>query len=62
MRRGFAEFEQRFKRAIRFPAEKAAVVNKALRLSQEHLAKTGDEPSLEWLAAQLRFDGKQITP
>ena len=62
VRRGFAEFEQRFKRAIRFPAEKAAVVIKALRLSQEHLAKTGDEPSLDWLAAQLRFDGKQITP
>ena len=60
VRRGFAEFEQRFKRAIRFPAEKAAVVNKALRLSQEHLAKTGDEPTLEWLAAQLTFDGKPL--
>jgi RNA polymerase sigma factor (sigma-70 family) len=62
VRRGFSEFEQRFKRAIRFPAEKAAVVIKALRLGQEHLAKTGDEPSLEWLATQLRFDGNQITP
>ena len=60
VRRGFAEFEQRFKRAIRFPAEKAAVVIKALRLSQEHLAKTGDEPTLEWLAAQLTFDGKPL--
>ncbi len=61
VRRGLAEFEQRFKRAIRFPAEKAAVVIKALRLSQEHHAATGCEPDLEWLAAQLRFDGKPLS-
>ena len=61
VRRGLAEFEQRFKRAIRFPAEKAAVVIKALRLSQEHHASTGCEPDLEWLAAQLRFDGKPLS-
>jgi RNA polymerase sigma factor (sigma-70 family) len=60
VRRGFAEFEQRFKRAIRFPAEKAAVMIKALRLSQDHLSTTGDEPTLEWLAAQLKFDGKPL--
>ena len=60
VRRGLAEFEQRFKRAIRFPAEKAAVVLKALRLSQEHLSNSGDEPSLEWLAGQLTFDGKPL--
>jgi RNA polymerase sigma factor (sigma-70 family) len=60
VRRGFAEFEQRAKRAIRFPAEKAAVVLKALRLSQQHQASTGDEPELEWLAAQLKFDGKAM--
>jgi RNA polymerase primary sigma factor len=60
VRRGLAEFEQRFKRAIRFPAEKAAVVIKALRLSQDHLANTGDQPTLEWLAAQLTFDGKPL--
>jgi DNA-directed RNA polymerase sigma subunit (sigma70/sigma32) len=45
---------------IHFPAEKAAVVVKALRLSQEHLANTGDEPSLEWLAAQLTYKGKAV--
>ncbi|MFM2172858.1 MAG: hypothetical protein RLZZ54_785 [Cyanobacteriota bacterium] len=60
VRRGFAEFEQRAKRAIRFPAEKAAVVLKALRLSQQHQSSTGDEPELEWLAAQLKFDGKAM--
>jgi RNA polymerase sigma factor (sigma-70 family) len=60
VRRGFTEFEQRAKRAIRFPAEKAAVVLKALRLSQQHQASTGDEPALEWLAAQLKFDGKAM--
>jgi RNA polymerase sigma factor (sigma-70 family) len=60
VRRGFTELEQRAKRAIRFPAEKAAVVLKALRLSQQHQASTGDEPELEWLAAQLKFDGKAM--
>jgi RNA polymerase sigma factor (sigma-70 family) len=60
VRRGFAEFEQRAKRTIRFPAEKAAVVLKALRLSEQHQSSTGDEPALEWLAAQLKFDGKAV--
>ena len=61
VRRGFAEFEQRCKRAIRFPAQKAAVVLKALRLSQQHQTTRGDEPDLEWLAGQLRFDGKPLS-
>ncbi len=61
VRRGFSEFERYAKRVIRFPAEKAAVVIKALRLSQEHLANTGDEPTLEWLAAQLTYKGKTVT-
>jgi len=60
VRRGFSEFERYAKRAIRFPAEKAAVVIKALRLSQEHLANTGGEPTLEWLAAQLSYKGKAV--
>ena len=60
VRRGLAEFEQRFKRTIRFPAEKAAVVIKALRLSHEHQASTGKEPTLEWLASQLSFDGRPL--
>jgi RNA polymerase primary sigma factor len=61
VRRGFSEFERHCKRVIRFPAEKAAVVIKALRLSQEHLANSGDEPSLEWLAGQLTYKGKAVT-
>ncbi len=61
VRRGFSEFERHCKRVIRFPAEKAAVVIKALRLSQEHLANSGDEPSLEWLAGQLSYKGKAVT-
>jgi len=60
VRRGFSEFERYCKRVIHFPAEKAAVVIKALRLSQEYLANTGDEPSLEWLAAQLTYKGKAV--
>ncbi len=61
VRRGFSEFERYAKRVIRFPAEKAAVVIKALRLSQEHLANSGDEPTLEWLAPQLTYKGKAVT-
>jgi RNA polymerase sigma factor (sigma-70 family) len=61
VRRGFSEFERYAKRVIRFPAEKAAVVIKALRLSEEHLANSGDEPTLEWLAAQLTYKGKAVT-
>jgi RNA polymerase primary sigma factor len=61
VRRGFSEFERHCKRVIRFPAEKAAVVIKALRLSQEHLANSGDEPSLEWLTGQLTYKGKAVT-
>ena len=61
VRRGFSEFERYAKRVIRFPAEKAAVVIKALRLSEEHLANSGDEPTLEWLAGQLTYKGKAVT-
>ena len=61
VRRGFSEFERYAKRVIRFPAEKAAVVIKALRLSEEHLANSGDEPTLEWLADQLTYKGKAVT-
>ena len=61
VRRGFSEFERRCKRVIRFPAQKAAVVIKALRLGQEYLANSGDEPSLESLAAQLTYKGKAIS-
>ena len=57
VRRGFAEIEQRCKRAIRFPAEKAALVLKAQRLSQEHQAATGRPAPLEWLAQQLSERG-----
>jgi RNA polymerase primary sigma factor len=61
VRRGFSEFERYAKRVIRFPADKAAVVIKALRLSQEHVANSGDEPSLQWLAAQLTYKGKTVS-
>ena len=61
IRRGFHDFEQRCKRAIRIPAEKAAIVLKALRLSQQHLAAHGTTPALSWLADQLRFHGKPLT-
>jgi RNA polymerase sigma factor (sigma-70 family) len=62
VRRGFAEIEQRCKRAIRFPAEKAALVLKAQRLCQEHQAATGSPAPLEWLAQQLNERGGAMDP
>lgn len=61
VRRGFAEIEQRGKRAIRFPAEKAALVLKVQRLSQEQEAATGRPPSLAWLAGQCHRHGKTLS-
>lgn len=62
VRRGFAEIEQRCKRAIRFPAEKAALVLKAQRLNDAHQAATGRPAPLEWLAQQLSDRGGAIQP
>ena len=50
VRRGFSEVEQQQKRLIRFPVEKASIVLRAQRLSEEHEATHGVTPSLEWLA------------
>ncbi|MCT0225596.1 sigma-70 family RNA polymerase sigma factor [Synechococcus sp. CS-1328] len=61
VRRGFSELQQRQGRTIRFPAEKAAVVLKAQRLSQEHQASTGRRPSLAWLASQCRLNGAAVS-
>ncbi|MFM7676733.1 MAG: sigma-70 family RNA polymerase sigma factor [Synechococcus sp.] len=60
VRRGFSELQQRQGRAIRFPAEKAAVVLKAQRLSQEHQAATGRRPGLAWLAQQCPLQGRTL--
>jgi RNA polymerase primary sigma factor len=61
VRRGFTEIEQRCKRTIRFPAERAALVRKAQRLSQQHEAATGQPPTLAWVAAQLQVNGRQVS-
>ena len=61
VRRGLAEVEKRCKRLIRFPADQAALVIRALRLSQSQQAATGSAPSLEWLAQQLRDRGRPVT-
>jgi RNA polymerase primary sigma factor len=62
LQRGFSEFLQRGRRMIRFPAEKAGLMLKAQRLIEQHQANTGSAPSLPWLAAQLRFNGKALKP
>ena len=61
VRRGFSEIEQRCKRTIRFPAERAALVLKAQRLSQQQEAATGQPATLAWLASQLQCDGRPVS-
>lgn len=61
VRRGFSEMEKHHKRPIRFPAEKAAVVLRAQRLSQEQEAATGRLPSLEWLAQRITIHGRPLS-
>jgi RNA polymerase sigma factor (sigma-70 family) len=60
VRKGFSEIEKHQKRLIRFPAEKASVVLKAQRLSDEQEALTGVAPSLEWLAPRCSLHGKPL--
>lgn len=60
VRRGFSEMEKHHKRPIRFPAEKAALVIRAQRLSQEHEAATGRLPELGWLAERLSSPGRPV--
>lgn len=62
VRKGFAEIEKHHKRMIRFPAEKAAVILRAQRLSQEQEALHGQPPTLDWLAARCPYNGKPMTP
>jgi DNA-directed RNA polymerase sigma subunit (sigma70/sigma32) len=52
--------EKHHKRPIRFPADKAALVIRAQRLSQDHEAATGRLPSLEWLAQRLSSPGRPV--
>jgi len=62
VRRGFAEVTEQQKRLIRFPDEKARIVLRAQRLSEEHQASTGEIPSLEWLAQRcVTPGGRPIT-
>jgi len=50
VRRGFSTHERRSKRMIRLPHDKAAIVLRAQRLAEEHQARWGRFPTLEWLA------------
>ena len=60
VRCGFGEVERRGKRTIRFPYDKARLVFKALRLSEQHLCATGEQLSLAALGEQVRVDGRPI--
>jgi len=60
VRCGFGEVERRGKRTIRFPYDKARLVFKALRISEQHLCTSGEQLSLAELAEQVKVDGRPI--
>ena len=60
LQRGFSDYLQRSRRMIRFPAEKAGLMLKAQRLIERQQQRTGEPPTMEWLASQLRFNGKNL--
>jgi len=53
IRRGLHQFEQRGRRTIHFPAEKAELVLRAKTLWEECRQIQGSAPSMQWLARQL---------
>jgi len=61
VQRGLNDYQQRYMRSIRFPADRAAVMIKAERLIRQHKMRTGEQPTRAWVAAQLQLDGKPIT-
>jgi RNA polymerase sigma factor (sigma-70 family) len=61
VQRGIHDYQQRYVRAIRFPAEKASLMLKAQWLIEAEQARTGQWPEIEWLAQQLRFEGQPLS-
>jgi RNA polymerase primary sigma factor len=61
VQRGLNDYQQRYMRSIRFPADRAAVMMKAERLIRQHKVRTGEQPTRAWVAAQLQLDGKPIS-
>jgi RNA polymerase sigma factor (sigma-70 family) len=61
IRRGLHQFEQRCRRTIHFPADKAELVLRAQKLWETHRQAQGSEPSLQWLASQLSSPRLPVT-
>lgn len=53
IRRGLFRFEQKAKRLIAFPEQKAALMIKAQQLIEEHQRRCGAPPAMDWLSRQL---------
>ena len=61
IRRGLHQFEQRCRRTIHFPADKAELVLRAQKLWETYRQAQGSEPSLQWLASQLSSPRLPVT-
>ncbi|MFM7641652.1 MAG: sigma factor [Cyanobium sp.] len=62
IRQGFGQYERQFRRMIRLPHDKLDLLARVLRLSQEHLAETGQTPSVAWLAERCGPRGTAVDP
>lgn len=62
IRQGFGQYERQFRRMIRLPHDKLDLLARVLRLSQEHLAETGQTPSVGWLAERCGPRGTAVDP
>jgi RNA polymerase primary sigma factor len=61
VQRGLNDYQQRCMRSIRFPADRAAAMMKAERLIRQHTLRTGEPPSLTWVASQLKVDRQPLS-
>jgi len=61
VQRGLNEYQQRCIRTIRFPTAKAGLMLRAERLIRQHEERTGQPAEAEWVAAQLRLEGKPLS-
>lgn len=62
LRQGFGYHERQFGRMVRLPHDKLDLLARVMRLSQEHQAETGHNPSVAWLAERCGPRGTAIDP
>ncbi|MFN9547742.1 MAG: sigma-70 family RNA polymerase sigma factor [Cyanobacteriota bacterium] len=60
LRQGFGHHERQFGRMIRLPHHKLDLLARVVRLREEHLAETGEAPTVAWLAERCGPRGTAV--